>query len=273
MPQPFLGFLPSESSPRRNRAPLSGPHAPLPLSTDVLRRDDQGLLTAGFADSRAVRRSCLVPPATMRSLSTHPRARFPVPLDPERRNRLVPPASPTSKPSSSCESVRAGTSRPEPTADPLLGFCPSRAFAPHASDPRTHPRPGAWIRAFVRRLQRAASGTSRPQGRVSSPQHGCTGTFSRRRPDPLRGQTEPSLDGPPSPMALSARRTWLPDLRSLGIRERRRFSAEIACSFGVSCLLANLAASSPPPARALTSRVWRPSPTASPSLWTLGSSS
>jgi hypothetical protein len=53
MPQPVPGFLPSESSPRRNRAPLSGPHAPLQLSTRVPERTISGLITTGFPDSHA----------------------------------------------------------------------------------------------------------------------------------------------------------------------------------------------------------------------------
>jgi hypothetical protein len=47
------GVLPSELSPRRNRAPLSRPLAPWRSSTDVLRRARPSLVTAGFIDSRA----------------------------------------------------------------------------------------------------------------------------------------------------------------------------------------------------------------------------
>jgi hypothetical protein len=50
------GILPSESFPHSSRAPLSGPHAPLQLSTDVLRRCCQDLVTAGFLDARALTR-------------------------------------------------------------------------------------------------------------------------------------------------------------------------------------------------------------------------
>jgi hypothetical protein len=51
------GILPSECSPRENRAPLSRPLAPLQLSTSVLNRTAQDLITAGFPDSRTCARS------------------------------------------------------------------------------------------------------------------------------------------------------------------------------------------------------------------------
>jgi len=47
------GILPSECSPRRSRAPLSGPLASLQLSTDVLNRAARDLITARFTDSHA----------------------------------------------------------------------------------------------------------------------------------------------------------------------------------------------------------------------------
>jgi hypothetical protein len=43
-------------------------------------------------------RSCLVPPTTMSSLFTRPKARFPVALGPGDGTPPVPPASPASKP-------------------------------------------------------------------------------------------------------------------------------------------------------------------------------
>jgi hypothetical protein len=115
---PFRGF-PSQES----RTPLGATcsHAVVHRCSGTRSR---GLVAASFADSHVARRSCLVPPTTMSSLSAHPGACFPVTLDPERRNRSVPPASPTSKPCSSCESVCADPSCPETAPDPLLGFRP-----------------------------------------------------------------------------------------------------------------------------------------------------
>jgi hypothetical protein len=74
----------------------------------------------------------------------HAEARFPVPLGLKRYHRLIPPASPTSKPYSLRESVRTSLRGPKPAVDPLLGFFPSRAFSVHASDLQTRQTPGAW---------------------------------------------------------------------------------------------------------------------------------
>jgi len=70
-------------------------------------------------------------------------ARFLVVLDPIRRNHLVPPASPTSKLYSPCESVRTEPGFPSPEVDSLLGFRLPRAFSPHlgSSDPPRSKRP------------------------------------------------------------------------------------------------------------------------------------
>jgi hypothetical protein len=157
VPLPFLGSLPSEVFPRRNCAPLSGPLLPCryPLASwNVLPRS----FTSGFTDAHALRRSCLDPPLTMHNLSTCPKTRFPVVLDREQQNRSTPRASPTSKPCSSCESVLAEPGCPETAPDPLLESCPSRAFASHASDPRTRSNP----RARTRASRHATRGTSRP---------------------------------------------------------------------------------------------------------------
>jgi hypothetical protein len=54
MPQPFLGFLPSEPSPHRDRVPLSRPLAPLQSSTDVLDSSPSQPFTPGFPDVHAL---------------------------------------------------------------------------------------------------------------------------------------------------------------------------------------------------------------------------
>lgn len=48
MPQPFLGYLPSERSPRRGRVPLSSPLASTQLSTSSRERTLCSLMTFGF---------------------------------------------------------------------------------------------------------------------------------------------------------------------------------------------------------------------------------
>jgi hypothetical protein len=107
-------------------------------------------------------RSCLVPPTTMSALSTNQSAYFPVALGLMQRSRSVPPASPTSKLCSPCESVRTGSSCPKPAAVTLLGLCPSRAFSVLASDPSTRPDPKTRTLALARRLKRATQGTLQP---------------------------------------------------------------------------------------------------------------
>jgi hypothetical protein len=64
-------------------------------------------------------------------------ARIPVALDSKRRNRHVPPASPTSELCSPCESVAPSPSKPEPETRYSLGCC---APPEHPLEPRSlHP--------------------------------------------------------------------------------------------------------------------------------------
>jgi hypothetical protein len=153
MPLPFVGFLSLQRFPLTGIAhPLSGPLAPWRSSTDAANRNDSDRITDGFRDSRASRRARRLPPPTMGSLSTSPKTRFPVALDPSRRTRSVPPTSPASKPCSSCESVRAAPGCPDSTAVPLLGFPPLQSvLRPHPGSsnppgpegPRALPSPKA----------------------------------------------------------------------------------------------------------------------------------
>jgi hypothetical protein len=131
--------LPSESSPHRNRAPLSRPPAPSRFATSFLDATSRAL-SPPVSSTPALTRGGLIPPTTMGSLSARRDAlRGPPGL--ERQSAPAPPATPTSKPCSSCESVRTDPSCPAPMADPLLGFSLSRAFSFHASGLRTRPAP------------------------------------------------------------------------------------------------------------------------------------
>jgi hypothetical protein len=111
VPQPFPRFSPSELFPRENRAPLSGPHAALRLSTGVRGRTPRVLITARFTDVHAFAQLPGSPndygfpfhaPSRHvhepKSASTPFEMRFPVSLGLEQRNRPVPPASPASQP-------------------------------------------------------------------------------------------------------------------------------------------------------------------------------
>lgn len=95
-------------------------------------------IACGFPDAHALERGCLVPP-TDYELPFHERgARFPVTPDQDQQNRHVPPASPTSKPSSRFESVRVFPSCPGPTVVTLLTFLPAE-FVPRTSELMTRP--------------------------------------------------------------------------------------------------------------------------------------
>jgi len=112
--------------------------APSPLSTRLPWRT-AFVVSPLVSPTPTLSRSCLVPPATMSSLFTCPKARFPVTLDSSsktaryselhRPRSLVPLTSPFAI-DSSC---------PSSTAVTLLGFFPSKVFSDHASKPRTRP--------------------------------------------------------------------------------------------------------------------------------------
>jgi hypothetical protein len=128
------GLLPSESSPRSERALLSEPPAPLQLSTDAQRPAPETLLPP-VSPTPTLSRSCLVPPGTMGSLSANrvlaswlpwiSTAKRPHPADFTCFEAFFPLR------------VRSYSAQvaPNRAAVTLLGFFPSRAFALRASDP------------------------------------------------------------------------------------------------------------------------------------------
>jgi hypothetical protein len=132
------GILPSEPSPRRNRAPLSRPLAPLQLSTAVLERALRALSSSVSPDAHTFARLPGSPDDYGSSFHA-PRRISRVPWNPVcgtapfRRLRLLRSLDPPANPFSTDPSC------PEPAADALLGFCPSRVFSSLALDPRTRP--------------------------------------------------------------------------------------------------------------------------------------
>jgi len=144
------GLTPSERSPHKIRGiPSRGPSAPLRLFTTVLEGTTRVLVSRGFTDAHALRRSCLAPPRPMGPLFT---SRSPLPGRPGPRA-----AEPLRSDSfirfeaySSCESVRTDPGFPAPAAVALLAFCPSRDVLIQTSGPldpnepegpNPHPRP------------------------------------------------------------------------------------------------------------------------------------
>jgi hypothetical protein len=101
--------------------------------------DTAQTLSPSVSSTPTLSRSCQIPLTAMDFLLAPPKTRFPVVLDQNSRSHSVPTASSASKLYSSCESVHTDSSCPETEVDPLLGFCLSRAFSFHASDPHTLP--------------------------------------------------------------------------------------------------------------------------------------
>jgi hypothetical protein len=152
--QPFSGFLagssfaalfrattvpgiPLQSFPLTEIAHPSRGHM-LPCSYPPPCRDaPPDFLSPPISPTSAHECSCPVPLGGYGSPFRAPEGHFPVSLDLRQQIRHIPPASPTSKPYSSCESVHVRPSGPGPTVDTLLGFLLSEAFSSPASDPQT----------------------------------------------------------------------------------------------------------------------------------------
>jgi hypothetical protein len=126
------------------------------------RSDTAQILSPSVSSTSTLSRGCLISPTAMDFLLAPPKTRFPVVLDQNSRSHSVPTASSASKPYSSCESVRTDSSCPETEVDPLLGFCLSRAFSFHASDPRTLPNLWGLEMLLRSKARSTAQRTSRP---------------------------------------------------------------------------------------------------------------
>jgi len=232
---PFRAF-PS----RRSLRPLSGPACSLAVIPWQLERDTCDRITGGFPRRlRPPGRSCRVPPPTMGSLSKGPADRSP-PDTTSRSPRVagtgvVPPASFTCfealipprvrsrRPGSPRDDGRCSPGLPAPLKPSLPT---PRNLDPPRPKPEHSPRPQA---------QRATPGTSRP------PQsgEGCHApklAAALVGDDPTRcGSARATLVAIPSPLTfLLAGVPANPGLRSIEVRRKQRFSAEIACSSGVS---------------------------------------
>jgi len=210
------GILPSECSPRRDRAPLSRP-----LGSPAVIHQPAGVhcpsaLSPLVSPTPTLSRGRLTPPAAMSALSTN---RSPLPGCPG-----LQAAEPPSSASFTCFEAsiplrvrsRTSPSCPVLAADALLGFVPSRVFSNHASGPRPAQATRTQARARVRRPRPATEGTLQP------PQPGETcqsaeapGRPRRRIPAPLEDRTGPPLGGPPPPTALELQAS--PSLTTLGV--------------------------------------------------------
>jgi hypothetical protein len=210
VPQPFLGSPPSESSPRRNRAPLSGPPAPLPLSTDVLRRDP-GALSPPVSPTPALSNAVAWFPGRLWDLFPPPRrsaSRSPwTPSDGtasfrqlHRLRSLDPPASPyaPTRVAPARRPILSWTSAPLEPSPPT-----PRILEPTHAQGRGHaPSPKALVRA-PRDLTTPGSGVAAPTRKHWNDLVG--GTLVPFETSPNRLSTALLLPWPWSP-----RRTWFP---------------------------------------------------------------
>ena len=85
----------------------------------------------------------------------------------------------------------------------------------------------------------------------TNPTHKCPGPTSSTASDPLRDRPAPPLDGVPYSLGLGTPgKPFAPDPRSIAVRGKRRVSEEIAFSFEVPSLLADLVTLEPSQVRA-----------------------
>jgi hypothetical protein len=195
------GLLPSELSPHRDRVPLSRPLTPLRSSTDVPDLSATQPCHHRFPRRPRFRRSCLVPPSAMGSLST---SRGPFPGCPGHAHlscpfrqlhplrSFPPPVSPFA-PSPGCPGWAAAA---------LLGFFPSRVPF-QTSEPRTR-----------RGDSTPALGEAFPLSRAT------TGQPRRQPPIPFGTGPRRLSTASPSPPALDQRLPAGPGPRSLVVPER-----------------------------------------------------
>jgi hypothetical protein len=167
MPQPSVGALPSELSPRSDRAPVPGPLAPLQSSTDARRRAARDVRPV-VSPTPALSRSRLVPLPAPDALSSAVSRCFPVAPDLTPREPS-PPVSFTY--SEAFFPLRIRSRRRE--LPPAAGRC-SPGLLPlqrpfRASDPRP---------ARASRLARRLVPPPRPEGRCVFASRATLGTSS-----------------------------------------------------------------------------------------------
>ncbi len=254
----------------RNRAPLSGPLAPLWSSTVVRRRTRLGLVTRRFPDIRARSRGSLVPRPARSSLSTRRSA----PPGRSGPRRAKPPRSAGFTHFEALFLRRVRSRRPElpRSRRPLLSWS-SSPLKPSPPTPGTRDPPAAAAVGAAVPPPLGGGGARRegprsPSVRWTTERNRSTLGNPSTASGPLRDRPGPPLGGRPPPMALDSERTRSPDLRSLSVRGRRHLLRRGACSCEVSRLLVSLVVSRTWPALAheFTGKIRRPSPVASSPL-------
>jgi len=159
MPQPFLDCLPSECFPRKDREPLSGPLAPLQLST-VLRNAPPATLSPEVSPTTTLLTQQPGSPTNYGSPFHESEGSLPGRPGSPTEGSLPPPASPASKFSSLHESVRTESSCLEPSSRYSPGFAPlSRPNRPNLGSSNPPGSSQTQTRTLSRRIRSATPGT------------------------------------------------------------------------------------------------------------------
>jgi hypothetical protein len=140
-------------------------------------------------------------------------ARFPVVPGLAQRTRSVPPASPTSKLCSPCETVPETLGCPAASGRDSRGFCPSKLSppTPRILDP---PRPQGPEHAPSSEDSGARHEGPRPLLSGETFQREYSGRPRRRIPAPLRDRPAPPLDGDSFSRGLGIQANLVSDLQS-----------------------------------------------------------
>jgi hypothetical protein len=163
-PQPFLDCLPSECSPREDRAPLSGPLASLQSSTVLRNAPPVTLLPAVSPTPTLLAQSPGSPTnygflfhESEGSLSSRPGS--------PTEGSLLPPASPASKLCSLHKSVRTDTGCPGPSGRYSPGFVSlSRSNRPNLGSSNPLESLQTQARILSRRIRSTTPGTESTPG-------------------------------------------------------------------------------------------------------------
>jgi hypothetical protein len=199
------GVLPSESSPRRNRAPLSRPHCSLAVIHQRAETPPPRPCHCQFHRLPTLSRSCLAPRGSYGLPFRTPKraSRLPWVRTTERVSfRQLHPLRSLDPPASPFVSTRVA---PSQHAAPLLAFCLSRAFSSHASSSRTRVDPRIHTCTLARRLRHTAQRTRHPSHRVRPLQHEMHRNGLVDRLQPAKDWTTPPLGDASSPSALRLR--------------------------------------------------------------------
>jgi len=164
IPQPFLDCLPSESSPREDRVPLSRPLASMQLST-VLRNAPPAILSLEVSPTPTLLTQLPGSPTNYGFPFHAPEGSFPGRPGSRAEGSPLPPASPASKLCSLHEFVHTVSGCPEPSGRYSPGVVPLLRCLPPKPRILAPPEPlRTQARILSRRIGLATPGTESTPG-------------------------------------------------------------------------------------------------------------